>query len=401
MKKYRSKPTVDRTESPRRLIGHIAIPMKGCIVVFGGKPSLQQRPWDIRTIWLYNLYTDHWKKDVIPRSKDAPEATEAACAAAIASDIYMFGGETLDGTTNMLWQLTRSESNCFEWNEIQFEHKKSTPSPRCHHSGWEHGGKLWIFGGCGRNPTRYLFENGHGNFIDQQTIGYITNRYCTNQLLYFDPLAETWTNPKCTGQVPSPRSEHATARIKDAVWLYGGTQDTVSSDASSLDDMYELNMHTLLWTKIEAINPRPPGCGLFVLTAIADSQLVLHGGHGEHFRNIFRKCKTTWFFDIPSQTWRQSTTIKDPLRYCHTGSRGINKSVIIIGGQLYHELHSDTGWAYRGTRGKQLILIVSVMLEPNTLQQVAMKTVYQHYKDEAIVEKLPKKLTNKILGTEM
>ena len=306
---------------------------------------------------------------MIPVEKKVPPRTTTACGVAVGSDIYMFGGfkswHTSSLRTNDLWMLTKSKGSSFNWNIIK--PKGEIPSPHEGHSGWEHNGKLWIFGG---------FKT-VSNHVE-----------CNNQLMCFDPTDRRWINPQCSGIIPSPRYHHSTTAVRGNVWLYGGKSKT----RVILSDLFQLNMDSLIWTKIETDLQKPPGRCLCSLTAVSDNQLILHGGLaiGKHNRS-----KTSWIFDIFSSSWACIETEDHP-RFYHTGTVGFNHSVLIVGGEYAvtdatqrHQSHYNQIQANNP--------VFSVMLEPKALQKLAMFTVYQH-KDELPLERLPKKQTSKLLG---
>ena len=158
--------------------------------------------------------------------------------------------------SNSLWKLTTQPKGCLAWNDVDMTIKSKTPSPRCVHTGWEHSGKLWVFGGSGPSPTGYLNDNGdHVN-------GY------TNQLLCFDPSGEEWVNPKCSGAVPSPRSAHATTVTGNKVWLYDGRNIHVFPG-----ELYKLSMHPLIWIQIQINGPNPMRRCWFTLDAVGDNKI--------------------------------------------------------------------------------------------------------------------------------
>ena len=156
-----------------------------------------------RIIWMYNLYTEEWKKHVIPDTSDAPLPFSGAVATAIDGSIYTFGGcDTNCAITNHdLWKL-REKREGFTWSLVATQCKEKSPSPRIGHTGWGYAGKLWIFGGVGPSPAEgYL--NDHGDLIDLQ------NEYgevCNNQLLSYNPYTSEWINHECCGDVPSPHT---------------------------------------------------------------------------------------------------------------------------------------------------------------------------------------------------
>ena len=232
------------------------------------------------------------------------------------------------------------------------------------HTGWKYAGKLWIFGGFGASSEGYLNDNGH-----------IKGSLLNNQLLCFDPNIENWTNPQCFGSIPTPRAFHASAIINDKVWLLGG----ISHARDCTGKMFELKMNSLTWSQIQTPQLYPKAHVRCTLTAAADDKLILHGGCiRDHTGTIMSG--DTWIMDLTSYSWREFTSRQDHARELHTGSTGLNNSVIIIGGS---KSRLDTHHVYS--------TIFYVMLEPKSLQQMAMQAILKH-QNELPLNCLPWKL---------
>ena len=344
---------VNDIELPR-ICEHCAVRVDNFIVIIGGA-ELNGPALSTHAIWTYNLYTDKWKKHVLPKKSVAPEPFASAVAVAIEGILYTFGGYIYESHEykNELWTLCRTKTRSFTWSSIKYQLvfdgtpcegscKKEYPSPRKGHTGWEYAGKLWIFGGKGPSPQHYL--NDHG---------YITgdNFARNNQLLSYDANSNKWTNPECFGEVPLPQACHSSTIVKEKVWLFGG----YNAISSCLDDFFQLNMHSLTWTRVGTGQPRPGERSWCTLTATADNQLVLHGDD-------------TWIMDLTSHSWRQYTSEKYD-QYDHTATLSLNSNVIVIGGyfedkfDINHTLPDNT---------------FHVMLEPKSLQQLAAHTIYKH-----------------------
>ena len=347
---------------PQRRFGHVTVCMGHYMLLFGGTwredgQDLQLLPIDV--IWMYNLYTEEWKKNIIPTKERAPHARHRTHAEVIESVIYMFGGSKgrfSKDVTNEMWTLTRNSDGSFAWDEIVTTRNTDAPSPRESHTGWEYSGNLWIFGGYGPSPVGYLNECGDFD----ATTG------CNNQLLCFNPLCNEWTNPKCTGSVPSSRCGCASAIWKHKAWLYGG----YISWYNGTDELLELNMHSLTWTQIQIHEPKPQALCCCTLTMISDSTLVLHGGAQLLTNGVFHNYKTssdTWILDLSTQTWRQYISTTDHSRACHKGMTGLNGCVIITGGgKDPRESHDDYTTTFH------------VMLAAKSLQELAMQSVFKH-----------------------
>ena len=205
-------------EEPQMRYEHVAVRLLHYILVFGGAQfKIEDEQLFHREIWVFNMFIEQWRKYVVPLEKSVPPVTARASATVIKSDIYMFGGEHIwtGMQRNDLWKLNRTPEGCCSWNQIEFQSKAKTPSPRAGHNEWEHAEKLWIFGGFGDLPDGYLHD--HGDF----------DEYHNNQLLCFDPVSWEWANPTCFGYIPPPALDHAATRIGDSLWLFGGFSYTM------------------------------------------------------------------------------------------------------------------------------------------------------------------------------
>ena len=336
---------------------HVAVRLANFIIAFGGEKQ-NKEPLSHHVIWMYNIYTEQWSKHVIPDTKVAPPRTSCSCAVAVGSDIYMFGGWRHDegNATNTLWKLTITSTESFVWTKVIAKCQEKTPSPRCHHSGWESTGKLWTFGGTGTSPDGYLNELGDFN-----------GSGINNQLLCFNVSKQEWKDVKSSGTKPEPRWCHATTIINHNVWLYGGFVRLRAHN-----DLYQLNLHSLVWSKIQTDQITPQKRSSCSLNTITNSQLLLHGSNQP----------STWIFDVPTLTWKQQTIDNDHPRFGHTGTECMHGGVIIIGGK-----HADTTAPYR---------LICVKRNAKSLQQLAMKTIYEH---RGILpwRALPKRLITQIM----
>ena len=324
----------------------MAVRVNNCVLVFGGM-DLQYTPIHSHVIWVYNLYTEQWRMHRIPDKESAP-ALRAACAEMIGSDVYVFGGYDMRRKCmqNEVWKLSGMRNECFKWTQIDFQcNMNNLPAPRDEHSSWEYAECLYIFGGnVGdfTNYTAYLSDYGEFTFD------------CTNQLLCYVASTNKWTNPQCFGDVPEPRLGHSTVLVNNKVWLHGGL---TKSFWRSSQDIFELDMLSYTWTRIKTGQTKPPGCIVYSsLTKISEKQLILlvHGGQD-------LPCET-WVMDLSSYTWRKHSSNINDSRFKHKGCYGINRGVVIIGGSCK----------------KSYTATFHMMLEPKSLQQLAMKAIYLH-----------------------
>ena len=347
-------------QAPECLLFHAAVRMEDCIAVFMSHEYAHE-------FWKYNLWTEQWRKCPIKRHLQFPR-TEYLRGAAIRSVVYMFGGGPTP--SNTLWKLIQNSDGSFGWKTILMENKKM-PSPRIDHCGWENGDKLWIFGGYGKSPVGYM--NDHGDFAGNlpRWDGMCGN----NQLFSYDPLMQSWKNMACYGDVPSPQGSHIVATSKEKVWLYGGYSG--APGAVCKNKLYELNMESLVWTHIRTSIQISKSFRTSSLTPLSQNRLVIDGCSSEG--------RSTWIFDVESDRLRQFPA--SAKCYCFlfpaTGTSGLNGDVIILGGHKTPCNKRD----------------FSVMLEPKSLQQFAMRIIYKYEKDLPW-KNLPLMLIRRLFGTE-
>ena len=267
------------TELPE-IYDHAAVRLQDCIVVFGDidhKTGKELR----NAIYVYNLYTDQWRKHIIPKHKILPSKMMGRCAEAIGSDIYVFSTPKYD--MGGLWKLVRKgNKGCFSWSEVSVN---KIPLHRYDMTGWEYAEKLWIFGGVGPSPVDVGQLN---NFVDFILLP--NGDGVNNQLLCFDPSCQEWNNVKSFGAVPSPRRHHSSAIMNDKVLLRGGLDNS-----EILNDLYELGMHNLTCTEIKTTQPEPSLSYFCSMNAIAGNKLVFHD-----VVDSTPKKMITWILDVTS-----------------------------------------------------------------------------------------------------
>ena len=341
--------------SKQCLDNHVAVRLEDCIVVLkcNEMPEIKNNE-----IWTYNLWTEVWMQHMLPYGQPLPE-TKHQCGVAIEKDIYMFGGQKL---STLLLKITRNADGSVACNTINMDDPAKSPCPRTHHCGWEHGKKLWIFGGMTiSSPVGYL--NNHGDF-HRTLISWITN-----QLICYNPSTQTWRDVQCSGNVPSPRrnASRSVAIIKDTIWMYRGL-----SGAKIRSDFHELSMDSFQWTHIDTSIPELVNLG-WTLTPITTNQLAVHHGN----------CNITWIFDVLSHKWRKYHRKHSCCLYSVTSTTGLNSNAMFLGSGGQQNVYNP---------------VFSVMLEPKSLQKLAMKTIHRH-RETLPWNSLPSSLKKKMMST--
>ena len=78
----------------------------------------------------------------------------------------------------------------------------------------------------------------------------------------------------------------------------------------------------------------------------------------------------TWILDLETKTWKRYSSNADFPRSNHTSSRGINNSVVNIGG------FQDINNVDQTTRYKNNF---HILMEPKSLKQLAMQNICKHH----------------------
>ena len=350
---------------------HVVARLPDSIVVLGGWTFYDYLGGNFKRgshiIWTYNIYTNQWRQYVTPENEKAPLFINDGCVAAtMKTDIYIFALPNADNL-GTIWKLHKDSNDGFSWSEVLVN---KGPSYRRDITGWEYAEKMWIFGGRGQSPANL----GHLNdFVDFELNFYHDSYGINNQLLCFDPSCCEWANLKCYGAVPSPRAECASMTIDKEAWLYGGVTST-----ELFHDLLKLDMNSLIWTKIPCEQTIPQLINASLLHGSADGKLILHG---QNIENVLTETTITHILDLPSLSWRKYTGI-DHITSEQRGISGLNCSVF-IGGSF------DEGEDYIDK------CTLFLRLEPKSLQEVAMKTIYDH-KATLSWQLLPNKLRSSI-----
>lgn len=179
--------------------------------------------------------------------------------------VLLIGGKTDPGGDKVSVWAFDTETEC--WTLL--ESKGDIPVARNGHSVVRASSVLILFGGEG-NRRRKL-----------------------NDLHMFDLKSLTWLPLHCTGQAPSPRSNHVATLYDDKLLLvFGG-----ASKSRTLNDLYSLDFETMIWSriKVRGLHPSPRAgcCGV-----LCGSKWYIAGGGSRKKRHA-----ETFIFDILKLEW--------------------------------------------------------------------------------------------------
>jgi len=235
----------------------------------------------------FDLKTREWSQVDVPAM---PALTELSCVL-YNGEVYIFGGiSSTKARTNNLYKLTLSTMQLQQiYANASLLNRTYPPDGSCHNS-LLHNDIMYVFGGWNpqtensADPKRnefYGFDMKSQTWAQIPQYGDIPSRrrahktvlykdemyvfggYSThteNDLFKFNFSNYTWTKLQPTGNIPCSRSRFAMARWENKAYLLGGFHmDGTPAKQMYLNDFYELNLDSLVWTKINGSFPRLAG----------------------------------------------------------------------------------------------------------------------------------------------
>ena len=359
---------MDDTAEPsfdyKHFYGHIAVRRKDYIVVV-----LSRKDCTLPEIWIYNLWTEQWKKCQLLNGNGIPVIDYQTFGVEIRSGIYIFDSYSFQH----MWKLIPLKDDLFQLSKISVGNADKSLSPRLNFCVWTFGDKIWIFGGLGIWTGTDGYIDTYGDF-DRHRTHYM---YAYNNQLFSCDLSifETWTNVECLGDVPSPRSHASSAIINEKGWLYGG-----SVARGLLHDLYELNILSLTWTQINISTSMPMlmMSSTITVTAATAYQLVVRGV------SLQTRSFGTWIVNTKSNHWEEYSVSGEKCYNCfYKATTGLTCDVINI------VAHSSVCKCHKSA--------LLVMLEPRSLQQLAMKIIHE-YRTTLPWQSLPQSLICKLMA---
>jgi len=206
---------------------------KNKLYAFGGITTLNART---NGLYIYN-FTSQTLSIVEPSSTVVPPLGSCHSCLFYKNNLYAFGG----------WNPFSNEPSAnikindfFEFNFSSNKWKSVTqlgdiPTRRRSHKALVHNGEMFVFG------------------------GYTTKT--ENDLYKFNFLTSTWTLLHPTGSIPCTRSRFAMSKWENKMYILGGFNQALNKTESDtyLNDLFELNLDNLVWTKLGSVFPRVTG----------------------------------------------------------------------------------------------------------------------------------------------
>ncbi|OHT08385.1 hypothetical protein TRFO_23149 [Tritrichomonas foetus] len=205
MFKFESLPLTTTDDFPPLLSSHDGVYSNNMLYVFGGSPLNSN-------LSIFNLKSGAvtTMPTTIPERKN-----HSVCIRG--RSLIIFGGEGDAENYSDLWSISLDN---YRWEKLK---ATNLPEPRYGAQATIYKNNLIVFGGMNRKKKRF------------------------NDICVYDFDTGIWTINKATpGTTPCPRAFHASARINNNWYIFGGSQ----GKSTILSDLHVLNLDTLTWGPI-------------------------------------------------------------------------------------------------------------------------------------------------------
>ena len=363
----------------------------GSIWLFGGSGSSNGYNYgSLNDLWKYNPATNEWtwvKGDNTINnigiysnanaSLNKPGARDQAVGWVDTNgDFWLFGGNGYasagSGLLNDLWKYNIA-SNTWTWvkgdNIINVTGVYSNgtvllnkPGSRYQATGWVAGGDLYLFGGWGRASTA---TNGRLNDLWRYTIATNTWTWVKGD----NTISNIGVYTSATASNRKPGARYQATSWVDAsgiAWLFGGSGLTTSSSTGDLNDLWNYNATTNIWTWVKGdnvlnvdnvygvqnipdINNKPGG--RYSSAGWADNTGNLWLFAGNRNSTYPYEFNDIWRYNIATNTWtwiKGSDTWYQPANY---GTQGIADDNNTPGSKKFVATCKDASgsfWLYGG-----------------------------------------------------
>uniref|UniRef100_A0A1B6DM86 Kelch domain-containing protein n=1 Tax=Clastoptera arizonana TaxID=38151 RepID=A0A1B6DM86_9HEMI len=372
--------------------GHIAVPYKNTMIVWGGyMERVLESDLEITysvyhhtdELWIYNGINDSWFR--ILTHGDIPPMVSGCCGLICKDRLYTFGGHLnmqenndFGGAVNNLFcldLLTR------KWTHLTPSGKEPLACDKL--VGWVYKEKLYFFGGFGLAPRRYYpFDHVPESEDTRWSIGW------NNQFVCYNIKENCWEWPQTKGTLPLPRAAHSADITGHLVYVFGGRLRHIRNN-----ELYCLNMETMKWSDnlidqtLRTGFEVPEGRTWHSFTFISPNQAVLYGGLSQH-NAVLSDC---WILNVKhggrSVQWETlGTDWNHPLLWHKSVCIPATGDVLIHGGLKRSLLALST----TNNHAEDLLILY---FKPPSLLRLALNSVCSNFKQlENHITSLPKVL---------
>ncbi|GAM28458.1 hypothetical protein SAMD00019534_116340 [Acytostelium subglobosum LB1] len=153
-------------------------------------------------------------------------------------------------------------------------------------------------------------------------------------LCMFDTIERTWNYIDCRGNLPIPRTNHAATAMDRSMYIFGGMYKNDAKELVFLNDLYRLDVDTLIWTRLfPSGDIPPPRCGHRLIT-LENKLLLFGGGSGP---NWGRKFNDVHIYDPLMNHWTK-VVVKGRVSVCTFSTCfNVGPFFFVYGGQSFHD----------------------------------------------------------------
>jgi N-acetylneuraminic acid mutarotase len=254
-------------------------PLGRRLIMFGGTNDLVA---DLDDTWAYDSVANTWAELRPSGSIPSVRSLPAWVYASTAKRLILFGGVNETGLLDDTWTYDPVANT---WTKLD-------------PAGVVPPGRVWAASAYDSDTGKLIVFGGGAGAFDANTI---TADVQLNDTWAYDPAANTWTELKPSGAVPTGRyaSVMAYDPSKRKMILFGGMTPT-----ARLNDTWAYDPATNTWTELSPAGAAPsPRGGHTMVYEPASGRMIVFGG-GTSFTAMVND---TWAYDAAANSWVELT----------------------------------------------------------------------------------------------
>jgi len=230
------------------------------------------KDWQPRFKTQFSIYkTQFIQSEKVSNCSSKPKPRFAHSGSSHSDSVYYIGGQMNEGRSDEIWAYDSKNSGFNKVDIANYDANRAVVqtdiSDDCRN----------FEGVAGKVPS---FARHQSVTIGDKiyTFGGYDYTYFYN-LSVFDITAKTWSYPKVDGDVPIPRSNHASAVVGTKFYVFGGSIGDNVDKYTVTNDFFCFDTITKIWKKIPVgDSDNEPSCRVgHVMTAV-DKHIYLFGG---------------------------------------------------------------------------------------------------------------------------
>jgi N-acetylneuraminic acid mutarotase len=254
-------------------------PLSRRLIMFGGT---NDATGDLDDIWAYDPTASTWSE--LKPSGPVPSARSVSTWVYVsnAKQLILCGGVNEAGLLDDTWAYDPAAGT---WTEL----KPSGTLPAA---------RAWAASAYDSDTGKLIMFGGGAGAFDANTI---TADFQLNDTWAYDPVANSWTELKPSGAIPSGRYASMMAYDPSSrkMILFGGM-----TPAARLNDTWAYNPATNTWTELSPVGATPsPRGGHAMAYEPVRGRMIMFGG-GESYTDMVND---TWAYDPAANSWVELT----------------------------------------------------------------------------------------------